>query len=165
MRFTLVVDGREHAVEAVVSENRVTATVDRRDWSATVKASDNSVLVRIGDRRHEVVLMDGRVVVDGVIHDVQVLPGARVEPREEPSSAGAAGAPSVEAAVLPPMPGRVIRVLVEAGTEVDVGDPLLILEAMKMQNEIPSPARGTVTEVRVKEGDSVLAGDVLLTIA
>jgi biotin carboxyl carrier protein len=63
--------------------------------------------------------------------------------------------------VVAPMPGKVVRVLVEAGDKVEAGQGLLVVEAMKMQNEIRSPKGGTVERLHVKEGQPVNAGDVL----
>jgi glutaconyl-CoA decarboxylase len=72
----------------------------------------------------------------------------------------AAGAEVVAA----PMPGKILKVAVTPGTAVNNGDLLLILEAMKMENEILASVSGTVKEVRTKEGDSVNTGDVLVVI-
>ena len=63
-----------------------------------------------------------------------------------------------------PMPGKVIRVLVNAGDSVDVGQGLIVVEAMKMQNEMKAARPGRVTEIRVRAGDTVGAGDTLLVI-
>jgi glutaconyl-CoA decarboxylase len=62
------------------------------------------------------------------------------------------------------MPGKILKVAVSVGTAVSNGDMLLILEAMKMENEILASTSGTVKEVRTKEGDSVNTGDVLVVI-
>jgi biotin carboxyl carrier protein len=62
------------------------------------------------------------------------------------------------------MPGMIIRFEVDEGEEVHEGDPLLILEAMKMENSINAPTSGTVKEIRFKEGESVKKGDVLVVI-
>ena len=72
----------------------------------------------------------------------------------------AAGAAVIEA----PMPGKVLDVKVSVGASVKNGDLVLLLEAMKMENEIFSTASGAVKEVRVKSGDSVNTGDVLIVI-
>jgi len=63
-----------------------------------------------------------------------------------------------------PLPGRVIRVFVEAGATVELGQPLLIVEAMKMEHEIVAPAAGPVVELRVSEGQQVETGTVLAVI-
>ncbi|MBI2760059.1 MAG: acetyl-CoA carboxylase biotin carboxyl carrier protein subunit [Chloroflexi bacterium] len=62
------------------------------------------------------------------------------------------------------MTGRVVRVSVQAGDAVEAGDLLLILEAMKMENEIRAPRAGTVKEVRVAAGDRVSQGDALVVL-
>ena len=63
-----------------------------------------------------------------------------------------------------PMPGKVIRVLVRQGDAVEVGQGLVVVEAMKMQNEMKAVRMGTVVEVRVKDGDTVSAGDTLVVL-
>jgi biotin carboxyl carrier protein len=67
--------------------------------------------------------------------------------------------------VVAPMPGKVVRVLVEAGDTVEAGQGLLVVEAMKMQNEIRSPKGGTVERLHVKEGQLVNAGEVLCIVS
>jgi biotin carboxyl carrier protein len=67
--------------------------------------------------------------------------------------------------ILAPMPGKVLQVLVKAGDPVAVGDGLLILEAMKMENRLVAEAAGTVTDVRVAEGAMVDGGQVLIVLA
>ena len=64
-----------------------------------------------------------------------------------------------------PMPGKVIRLLVQVGDIVEAGQGLLVVEAMKMQNEIRSPKSGTVERLQAKEGQPVNAGDVLCVVA
>ncbi len=63
------------------------------------------------------------------------------------------------------MPGTIIEIHVQPGDQVERGQNLLILEAMKMANEVVSPAAGTVNEIKVVEGASVNAGDVLITLS
>jgi biotin carboxyl carrier protein len=66
--------------------------------------------------------------------------------------------------ILAPMPGKIIRVLIQTGEKVQAGQGLLVVEAMKMQNEIRSPKSGTVERLLVKEGQPVNAGEVLAWI-
>jgi len=63
-----------------------------------------------------------------------------------------------------PMPGKILSLLVEAGDEVEIGQPVAILEAMKMENELKAPCDGTVVEVSVSEGDNVEKNQPLLEI-
>ncbi len=63
--------------------------------------------------------------------------------------------------IVAPMPGKVIRLLVKVGDDVEVGQGLMVVEAMKMQNEIRSPKKGRVERLQAKEGQPVNAGDIL----
>ncbi|MCM1148906.1 MAG: biotin/lipoyl-binding protein, partial [Butyricicoccus sp.] len=77
-------------------------------------------------------------------------------------------APAVTAAgetVAAPMPGTILRVNVNAGDAVKAGDVLMILEAMKMENEIPAPRDGTVAQIVAQKGTSVDTGAPLLILA
>lgn len=115
-----------------------------------------------GSRSFEAkVLLDaGKGVVDiGADHfRVEV-----VDPRELSSSA-AAGAGTGRQEIAAPMPGRVVRVLVEEGQQVEAGQGIVVVEAMKMQNEMQSPKQGTVVSVRAKEGEAVAAAEVLAVV-
>jgi pyruvate carboxylase subunit B len=64
-----------------------------------------------------------------------------------------------------PMPGLVVRIQVELGQQVTAGTPLIVLEAMKMENQLKAPADGTVTEIRVQPGAAVEKGHILITVA
>ena len=75
-----------------------------------------------------------------------------------------AAASQAGGAVAAPMPGRVVRVLVEPGDRVAAGQGLAVVEAMKMENEVAAPAAGVVSDVRAAPGDSVEAGGVLVTL-
>ena len=66
--------------------------------------------------------------------------------------------------ILAPMPGKIVRVLVQTGEKVEAGQGLLVVEAMKMQNEIRSPKSGTVERLLVKEGQPVNSGEILAWI-
>jgi propionyl-CoA carboxylase alpha chain len=72
--------------------------------------------------------------------------------------------PAPAGSLLAPMPGLVRRVLVEAGTTVTAGQPLLVLEAMKMEQAVAAPAAGVVAELRAKAGEQVAAGQVLAVV-
>ncbi|MGB9802351.1 biotin/lipoyl-containing protein [Desulfofundulus sp.] len=94
-------------------------------------------------------------------------PAATATPAQAPVAAPAAPQPAAPAGagtVTAPMPGNINAVKVKVGDQVKVGDPLVILEAMKMENEITAPVAGTVKEVRVKPGQTVNNGDVLVII-
>ena len=94
-------------------------------------------------------------------------PVAAPQPVPAPVAApipAAAPAPAGASVVEAPMPGKILKISVAVGASVSSGDVLLILEAMKMENEISAPAGGTVREIRAREGDSVNTGDVLIVL-
>jgi len=66
--------------------------------------------------------------------------------------------------VIAPMPGKVVRVLVKVGDAIEVGNGILVVEAMKMQNEVRSPKSGKIERLLVSEGQAVSAGEVLAVV-
>ena len=72
--------------------------------------------------------------------------------------------PSKPGDVASPMPGRVIKVLVSKGDTVKLGDPVLIIEAMKMESRVPAPIAGTVVALYVKEGDDAKTDETLVQL-
>ncbi|HEY1999125.1 acetyl/propionyl/methylcrotonyl-CoA carboxylase subunit alpha [Paraburkholderia sp.] len=105
----------------------------------------------------------GRVFVDGDVFHVFCL-GAALAFEWQNLLAHAADAEHGEGRLTAPMPGKVIAVLVEPGTVVEKGTPLLVMEAMKMEHTIGAPAAGTVTEVLYAVGDQVADGAQLLVL-
>ena len=99
----------------------------------------------------------------------------RVKSEESNSSSAAANASSAPAAkpaaaasgkpVVAPLPGTINEIKVKVGDKVNAGDTVIILEAMKMQNNIEAETSGTITSINVNKGDAVMEGDTLVTIA
>ena len=88
---------------------------------------------------------------------------AAKKPTRASGSGGGAGGGSGEVAA--PMQGTIVKVLVEVGATVEAGQAVVVLEAMKMENQIQAEKSGTVKEVRCKAGDTVGGGDVLVVIS
>ena len=100
---------------------------------------------------------------------VQVVQPAPAKPAAAPQAAAPAPQPAAPAAgagtsVKAPLPGTITDIRVQVGQQVNVGDIVLVLEAMKMQNNIEAETAGQVTSILVKQGDAVMEGSVLLTI-
>ena len=117
-----------------------------------------------------------KITVNGVAYDVQVeeadgsTPAASTAPAAAPKAAPAPAAKKAAPAgdgdpINSPMPGTIVNVKVKAGQDVKKGDVLVILEAMKMENEIKAPKDGKVTSVNVNKGESVNTGTLLVTLS
>lgn len=106
-----------------------------------------------------------RVNVNGTVFEVEIeeMTGAPAAPAAAPAPAAPA-APAGGEKITAPMPGTILAVNVANGSAVKKGDVLMILEAMKMENEIMAPCDGTVTSVSVTKGASVESGTLLCTI-
>jgi len=101
------------------------------------------------------------VMINGVWHSFTVeTPISLKRKRYLEQKGDSSSSVSIEA----PMPGKIIDILVEEGTEVKEGESIIILEAMKMQNEIASHVSGVVQSISVKKSDSVMKDDVLIEI-
>lgn len=119
--------------------------VDGRGYSLLAERGEEGWVFRVRGRRVRVAVEDERT---HAIRELAGGPGPEEGPRE----------------LRAPMPGLVVRVLVEPGHEVEAGDGLIVMEAMKMENELSAGAGGTVAAVRVEEGQTVNQDDVLVTL-
>lgn len=116
------------------------------------------------------------ITVNGNAYEVEieeVKAGATPAPKAAPApaapapKAAPAAAPATSAGdetVTAPMPGKIVKIVASVGQAVNPGDTLLILEAMKMQNEIAAPKAGTVKSFAVNAGDSVKPGQAMVVI-
>jgi acetyl/propionyl-CoA carboxylase alpha subunit len=164
MKLDLTINGRESSIEllapapacryqvagAPVREANVespvpgiyTVLVDGRSYDVFVEVAPTGLIVSIHGQRFEVDVRDPR----------------RLTRRS--AGAGAGGVQTLHS----PMPGKVVRVLVAAGDTVEAGQGILVIEAMKMQNELKTSRAGTVLSISAKEGATVTAGESLASI-
>jgi biotin carboxyl carrier protein len=163
-------DGKSH--EAVVTElPELTITLDGEKLAPKVKKTKEGLDIRIGRKRFTIT-RDGDVLkvntkpkelavrsIDFISESV-----AAEEESKEARKTLSKAPEEVGGAIHPPMPGRVVSISAKKGAKLRAGSPLLILEAMKMQNEISSPFEGVVREIKVKPGDLVDVGDVLIVV-
>jgi biotin carboxyl carrier protein len=168
-----------------VTLTRWVATVDGRTIPVDVSGRDGRYRVVVGEQVLEVDSRGGAdglysLLVDGTVHVADVAPterGARVDvdgatylieveehARHVIRTRGGAGAASGRQTITAPLPGKVTHVAVTPGARVEPGDTIVVIEAMKMENEFRATHAGTVAEVRVVPGQAVNAGDVLATI-
>jgi len=149
--FTLEINGKDYAV--IISD--FTAT------TAEVEVNGNKYNVNIKDLGIEQVadMKPQFSATAAQSHSQATGGGAPAEPKlHKPKSVANA------TAVLSPLPGLILKILVKEGDDVKAGQNLLIMEAMKMENEIQAKTDGTVTSINVKEGDSVEEGIELVSI-
>ena len=174
MRFEIEVNGRTRTV--VVERagggrcgSLFTVTVDGRVRAVDVRRAGRSgfslILPEDGHTSYDVTLAEtartGEWVVQLPAGTLRVVVDGR---RASAAAGGAAGAVDGEQHVVAPMPGRVVRVLVAPGDEVAARQGLVVIEAMKMENELGSPKAGRVKDVQVGVGQSVEAGRVLVVV-
>ena len=122
--------------------------------------------ITVNGTAYEVEVEEAGVVASAPKAAPKAAPAAAPAPKAAPAPAPKAAAPVAAGAITvsAPMPGKVLSINVKAGDAVKSGDVLLILEAMKMQNEIMAPADGTVSDVRVSAGQTVATGDVMIVL-
>lgn len=129
---------------------------------ATQEASSGSYTVTLEGKKYvAAVQADGKVSVkvNGKTYDMSVIEGGSAESSSTEVAAAGDGEP-----IAAPLTGNIFKILVGAGDEVEEGQTVIILEAMKMETEVKASKAGTVSRVAVKEGDSVNVGDVLLEL-
>jgi biotin carboxyl carrier protein len=141
------VDGRSYALEVSEPEPNVYLLKhENRIYQIFVSPNEKSgepFAVNVGSQNYEIKIYD---------------------PKRLRGSGAAGGQAEGASEIKTAMPGKVVRVLTETGAEIKQGDGVIIVEAMKMQNEMKSPKNGIVKEIRFAEGATVNAGDVLAII-
>jgi biotin carboxyl carrier protein len=135
-------------------------SVDGRAVAVDARLLEPGVMsLLIEGRQYRCVLDGDGVVIGGRRYGFEVQDPRSLQGRRG-TGAGTEGPRPVKA----PMPGRVVRVLVKAGEDVEEGQGVVVIEAMKMQNELKSPKSGRVVRVGAAVGDTVGSGDVLVVV-
>ncbi len=165
MKYIAEHNENEYEIEISRTGRLVSAAVDGRSYEVEVSEPESGVyLIKNGPKIFEATVgrtEDGsfRVRIGEHYFDIGVADPKRLRGRSS-----AAGEHDGVAEIKTAMPGKIVRVLVAAGDAVEKGDGIIVVEAMKMQNELKSPKTGTITDIRFAEGSTVSAGDVLVTI-
>jgi biotin carboxyl carrier protein len=163
MLYEINIDGKNYRLELNHAEGRWTCRLDRRELEVdAVLARPDVLSLRIGNLAYE-------VKSERVGSDVHLWVGSRrfaVEVRDPRSlrSRDRAGDDRGPRKIVAPMPGKVVRLLARDGDPIEAGGGVVVVEAMKMQNEIKSPKKGRVEKILVSTGAAVNAGDVLAII-
>jgi biotin carboxyl carrier protein len=166
MKLRAEIEGEELALDVRREGERVSAEVGGRRYELDARRLGAGEYLLL----HEGRVYECRVGAGGRAGAFEVHVGERAyevalaDPKRLAGARSAAAQDAGRAQLVAQMPGRVVRVLVEAGQEVEAGQPVVVVEAMKMQNEMKSPKAGTVADLRAQTGDTVNAGDILVVI-
>ena len=166
MKLVASLGSRTHVVDVTESDGRYRVTLDDQVWEVDARLTPQGIFSLVIDGVSHVADVaddDGHSVVEigGETYAVQVEEQTRYIIRTRGGTAAGGAAQTLKA----PLPGRITHVAVQAGDTVTPGQTLLVIEAMKMENELKASAAGTVREVRVAASQAVNAGDVLVVIA
>ena len=156
-----------HNLEIKRDGNKVVAKVDEREYELEASQPEPNVfLLKHNGNAHEFYVAPATQsgapqIVSSKNGDVEVR---LIDPKRLRGSGGSGGSADGLAEIRTMMPGKVVRLVAKAGDQVEKGDPVLVVEAMKMQNDLKAPKAGVVKEIRIPEGATVAAGDVLAVI-
>jgi biotin carboxyl carrier protein len=164
MKLELTINGAEDHIEILSPAPDCRFRLgEGPEYSAEVIAPEAGVYsILMGGRSYEASITDTAsglvVVIDGYRFEIDAR-----DPRRFTRKTGRSGVDGVQT-IAAPMPGKVVRVLAEIGEMVHAGQGLVVVEAMKMQNEMKAPRAGKVLSMPTREGATVAAGEVLVTI-
>ena len=161
MRFRLDVDGEKRGIEVEPMTGGFVIRIEGAMYRARTRLAGDSVDVRIGAKTLRLQLLGNEAILDDGAHQLRIVEVSK-EAADVIESHPARPGAIVD--VRSAMPGRVVRVAVAPGSSVRRGETLVVLEAMKMQNEIPAPGDGVVRLVAVAEGETVTADRVVASI-
>lgn len=163
MKYDVEIQGRQVSIELEQRDSRIQARVGPRQYDIEVVFPEEGAYTFLaGDRVYEARVWASEpnslnVTIGGQLFSTSIIDRKH---RRSTTERGTEGRQNLIA----PMPGKVVRVLLAAGDEVTMGQGVVVVEAMKMQNEIKSPKSGRVLEVRVAEGATVNANQVLAVV-
>lgn len=143
--YRLSIDGNEFLVDGQrTGLSNYSLIIDKRSFEVDVDVSEDEYRVLVDGRTYHIRLVDERRMRLGALQS-----GIEAQGRQEVSV---------------PMPGKVVAVLVNEGDRVEKGQGLVIVEAMKMENEVRSPINGEIKEIRTKAGETVDARKILVVV-
>ena len=165
MKFEVRIDSRKCTVELMREAGRWQISLDGKAVDAdALEIAPNIFSILLNGESHEIRITPtpaGPLTLQTAHHE---FTAEVIDPRAWRGRRHGALEAEGRQQILAPMPGKIIRVLIQVGEKVEAGQGLLVVEAMKMQNEIRSPKSGTVERLLVKEGQPVNAGEALAWI-
>jgi biotin carboxyl carrier protein len=163
--FEIELAGKKHRVETTTRGEREQWSIDGRALEAdAVEVSPGVYSILVDGKSFEVRVepFAGKLRVAAAGREIEA---SVRDPREWRRGRGGSSETEGRQQILAPMPGKVVRLLVATGDTVQAGQGIIVVEAMKMQNEIRSPKSGTVERLAVIEGQAVNAGEIVAIVA
>ena len=165
MKFEVSIDNRTRTVEITRDAGRWRISLDDEQVDAdAIEIAPNIFSILLNGQSHEVRIAPTPAGALTLQTAHREFTAEVLDPRAWRGRRHGALEAEGRQQILAPMPGKIVRVLVQAGEKVEAGQGLLVVEAMKMQNEIRSPKNGTVERLLVKEGQPVNSGEILAWI-
>ena len=162
MEFSFWLDDKEFRLTFVEkTDNNILVSLDKRKYLVSAEfLSPDEILLNINGKIYDIIINSNSlyysVCVNGRFFKVERKSALRIlEGKVEKTK---------KHDIRTSMPGRVVKVFVEEGSKVKEGEPILVLEAMKMQNEIKTPQSGIITKINPRPGDSVETGSLLFSV-
>lgn len=161
MKLIAELNNEKHEVEIKRDGEKVFAKIDEREYQLEAsEVEPNVYLFKHDNQIHQIYVAPNGIVNIGN-HQFEIK---LIDPKRLRGSSGADAKADGIAEIKTAMPGKIVRILVEEGAEIKQGEGVIVVEAMKMQNEMKSPKDGIIKEIRVNEGATVNTGDVLVII-
>ncbi len=167
MRYMAIIGGEERLIEVTPRENGYRVVIGERELdldAVHLQGFALSLIAGTGSYRCDIDPGKNgqiRVLVGETVYPLEILDERRLRMRRAGGKFTLEGPQRIDA----PMPGKVTRVLVKAGDQVEEGQGLVVVEAMKMENELKSPKAGKVTELHAVEGEAVESGAKLAVVS
>lgn len=161
MKLIAELNDEKNEIELTRDGEKVSAKISGREYQLEASEVEPNVYLL----KHENKIYQIYVAPNGIVNlgnyqfEIKLSDPKRLRGSNS-SGAEADGASQIKTA----MPGKIVRILVEQGAEIKKGDGVIIVEAMKMQNEMKSPKDGIVKEIRFAEGATVNAGDIMAVV-
>lgn len=156
-----------HNLEIRRDRGKMFAKVDEREYELEASEPEPNVfLLKHAGQIHEFYVAPATQpgspqIISSRKHDFEVT---LIDPKRLRGSGTGAGSADGLAEIKTMMPGKVVRLIARVGDTVEKGDAVMVVEAMKMQNDLKAPKAGVVKEIRVSEGSTVAAGDILAIV-
>jgi len=167
MSYSADLQGRIHRLAVKGAGSPVPVHIDGKIYDVDFSAGDGSLLsLIVMGRSYEADVVEEvegvlTVWVEGKLHRIEYQEEGRRPRRSVGVTGQDMGGPQM---IVAPMPGKVVALLVSPAEEVSAGQGVIVIEAMKMENELKASRPGVIKEIKVREGDAVRGGDILIVI-